>query len=457
MNTKLLGLILIMAVTLSAADSVTYTETIAPILFDNCISCHRPGEAAPFSLLSYDDARRRGAFIATVTKSRYMPPWHAAHGYGEFKGERHLSDAQIAAIGQWVEQGMPQGDPAKLPKLPEFTEGWQLGKPDLILEMPRAFDLPSNGPDVFRNFVVPTGLTEDKWVQAIEFRPSARRAVHHVLYAWSSGGANAKLDGADGRPGYGGMGTVGVVPGQPGGGLGGWAVGGTPRMAPEGAAMSLPKGSDFLLQIHFHLTGKPETEKAQIGIYFASKAPDKEMASVELPALFGFGAGINIPPGEKNYTIQDSYTLPTDVKVYGTFGHAHYLAKEMKVTATLPDGSNRPILWIPDWDFNWQDFYTYKEPFVLPKGTRIEAVLRYDNSADNPRNPSNPPKPSLWGEESFDEMGTVGVQFEILNKADAPAMRQELANRTRAAIQKGVADGTVKRYLEQQRRAGAVR
>ena len=206
-------------------------------------------------------------------------------------------------------------------------------------------------------------------------------------------------------------------------------MGATPMMFPEGFAARLPKGSDFLLQMHFHLSGKPETEKSLIGIYFADKAPDKDLFSVELPALFGFGAGIDIPPGEKRYTIRDSFTLPGDVSVYSAMAHAHYLAKEMKATATLPDGSTKPLIWINDWDFNWQDSYVYKKPFTLPKGTRIDVTLTYDNSADNPRNPINPPRRALWGEQSFDEMGTVGFGFEVLNKADVPAFQEALATR----------------------------
>jgi hypothetical protein len=176
------------------------------------------------------------------------------------------------------------------------------------------------------------------------------------------------------------------------------------------------------------------------------------MASVELPALFGFGAGIKIPAGEAGFTIHDSFTLPADVKVYSTFAHAHYVGKDMQVIATLPDGSTRPMLSIPDWDFNWQEFYQYKDPVALPKGTRLDATLTYDNSAGNRRNPNNPPRRVLWGEQSFDEMGTVGFQFEILNKADAPAVRQALTDRTRASIQKGAADGTAQRFLEHQNR-----
>jgi len=440
--------------TRTPASGITFAETIAPIVYENCVTCHRPGEVAPFSLMSYEDVAKRGKLIARVTGEKYMPPWHAAAGYGEFVGERRLSDAQIAAIGAWVKGGMPRGDAAKMPKLPAFpADGWRLGQPDLILEMPAAFDLPASGPDVFRNFVIPTNLTEDKWVRGVEFRPSARKVVHHAIFAQVPGGRLAARDGADGRPGFGGMEAVGVVNDRGDSrGLGGWAVGATPRMFPEGVAARLPKGSDFLLQMHFHLSGKPETEKSLIGIYFADRAPEKDLFSVELPALFALGAGIDIPPGEKRYTIQDSFTVPGDVRVYSAMAHAHYLAREMKATATLPDGATKPLIWIHDWDFNWQDSYVYKEPFVLPKGTRIDVTLIYDNSADNPRNPISPPRRALWGEQSFDEMGTVGFGFEVLNKTDVPTFQQALSARSKAAIAAGGQNGTLGRFLARQQR-----
>ena len=438
----------------TSPSRLTFTETIAPILYANCVTCHRPGEVAPFSLISYEDVAKRGKLVAKVTESKYMPPWHAAHGYGEFVGERGLSDAQIAAIGAWVKAGMPRGDASKMPTLPAFPpDGWRLGQPDLILEMPAGFDLPASGPDVFRNFVIPTRLTEDKWVRGIEFRPGARKVVHHAIFAQVAGGSLSARDGADGRPGFGGMGAVGVVNDRGDSrSLGGWAVGATPRMLPEGVAARLPKGSDLLLQMHFHLSGKPETEKSLIGIFFADKAPDKDLFSVELPALFGVGAGIDIPPGEARYTIQDSFTLPGDVSVYSAMAHAHYLAREMKATATLPDGSTRPLIWIHDWDFNWQDSYVYKKPFTLPKGTRLDVTLTYDNSADNPRHPISPPRRVLWGEQSLDEMGTVGFGFEVLNKADVPSFQQALAARSKAAIAAGGKDGTIGRFLASQMR-----
>lgn len=453
MTSTVIGLALLGATLQPAAARVTFTETIAPILYEHCVTCHRPGEAAPFSLITYEDARMRATLMARATESRYMPPWHASTGYGQFVGERRLTGTQIAAFDQWVKQGMPQGDASRMPKLPPFTEGWRLGPPDLVLEMPAGFDIPAGGPDVFRNFAIPTKLTEDKWVRAVEYRPSARKVVHHALFAYVPGGSTAQQEGADGRPGFGGMGAIGVVArGGNTGGLGGWAVGGSAFTTPDGFAMPLPKGSDFLLQAHFHPTGKPEIEKSQIGLYFTQQPPEREMASVELPSLFGFGAGINIPAGEPNFIVRDSFTLPGDVKIYSTFAHAHYIGKEMTVTATLPDGSSKPLLSVPDWDFNWQDFYQYKDPIVLPKGTRLDATLRYDNSAGNRRNPSNPPRRVLWGEQSFDEMGTVGLQFEILKKDEVAAVRQALTDRGRAAILKGAGDGTAQRFLEHQTR-----
>jgi hypothetical protein len=202
--------------------------------------------------------------------------------------------------------------------------------------------------------------------------------------------------------------------------------------------------------MHFHPTGKVETEQSTVGIYFANKAPEHRLIAVQAPALFGFGSGIDIPAGEKNYTIDDSLTLPVDILAYSAGAHAHYVAKEMKATATLPDGTVKPLIWIQNWDFAWQDRYNYKDPVLLPKGTRIDVHLAYDNSADNPRNPSNPPKRVQWGEQSFDEMGSVTLQAIAVHKEDEPALQQFFANRMRAAVQLGVQNGTAKRLQEEQ-------
>ena len=365
--------------------AVTFSDTIAPIVFDHCVTCHRPGEAAPFSLMSYDDVAKRASTIASVTASRVMPPWRAAHGYGDFIGERRLTDEQIAAIAEWVRLGMPKGDLTKLPPLPHFTDGWQLGTPDLVLEMPEAFDVPADGPDIYRNFAIPTSLTEDKWVRAIEFRPGTRRVVHHALFSYVRGGSTAALS-KDGRPGFNGMMPVAFVPGfAPSGDLGGWAVGGTPRALPDGLAWPLGKGSDFVLQLHLHPTGKPEHERSKIGIYFTDAAPERKFREMGAPGLFGFLAGIDIPPGEKHYELKGTFNVFANMRAYAVTAHAHYLAKEIKAVATFPDKTTQTLLWIPDWSFNWQDRYFYQTPVDLPKGTKVEVTIVYDNSADNPR------------------------------------------------------------------------
>jgi hypothetical protein len=432
---------------LKPAD-VTFTETIAPIIYKNCVACHRPGEAGPFSLITYEDVSKRGDLIARVTASRYMPPWHAAPGHGEFRDERRLTESEIERISLWMRQGMPQGDPAKMPALPMFPSGWHLGEPDLTLEMPVGYELPASGPDIFRNFVIQTRLTEDRWVRAIEIRPSARKVVHHVLFAYDASDASRKLDEADEQPGYSSsMAPIGVGVGgnANAGGLGGWAVGATAFLMPEGHAVKLPKGSDFILQTHFHLSGKPETERTRVGIYFADKAPENDLFGVAMPPLFGFGAGLNIPAGKSDYLITDSFILPIDVLTHGLYAHAHYIAKDIKATATLPGGTTKPLVWINDWDFNWQDPYMYKTPVLLPAGTKIEVQFLYDNSVDNPRNPSNPPKTVMWGEETFDEMASVIFQMSPVRKEEGPQLAKALATRTQLAIQRGVQDGTLKR------------
>ena len=430
-------------------SSITFSETIAPILYANCVTCHRPGEAAPFSLITYEDARRRGKLLADVTRQRLMPPWQATHGYGEFADERRLTDEQIKAIGDWVNAGMPAGDAAKMPPLPKFSDGWHLGTPDLVLKMTEPFDVPASGPDVFRNFVVPSGITEDKWVRAVEFRPSARAVVHHALFAYVPGGSLRTANGADGRPGFRGVAPIGLNPrGAGSGALGGWAVGGTPRFLPEGQALPLARNADIVLQMHFHPTGKAEREQSTIGIYFAKTPPERRMMNLQLPGLFGVGAGIDIPAGDKSYAIESSATLPVDVKIFAANPHAHYLAKEMKATATLPDGTTRPLLWIQNWDFNWQDGYNYKEPVLLPKGSRIDVRISWDNSAANPHNPSTPPTRVQWGEQSTDEMGTIGFMLQPVRREDELAWQLFSAQWLRTTLQNAVRNGTVERLRE---------
>ena len=381
-------------------SAVTFSETIAPIVYANCVTCHRPGEAAPFSLITYDDVRRRGKLLVTVTQQRLMPPWQATHGYGDFEGERRLTDAADQGHRRLGQRGHAAGRSlSKMPPLPTFPDGWHLGTPDLVLRMTEPFDVPASGPDVFRNFVIPSGLTEDKWVRAVEFRPSARAVVHHALFAYVPGGSLRAANGADGRPGFRGLAPIGLT-GRGGGGLVRSAAG---RSA--GRHAFFPTGrrcrSRATPTSCCRCTSTRPARRSANSRRSASTSPRRRRSdgwlNLQLPGLFGVGAGIDIPAGEKAYTIQSSATMPVDVKLFAVNPHAHYLGKEMKATATLPDGTTRPLLWIQDWDFNWQDGYNYKEPVVLPKGTRIDVTIVYDNSAEQPAQSEQPAAPRPVG------------------------------------------------------------
>jgi uncharacterized protein (TIGR03437 family) len=394
---------------LGLTQTVTYSEHIAPLLYNNCVKCHRPNQVAPFSLLTYDDAFRHGRDMVIQTQSHYMPPWKPEPGWAAYRDERRLTADQIALIKQWMDGGMPQGDPAKTPLLPTFNDNWQLGAPDLILEMPQAFDVPADGPDVYRNFVIASGVTSDKYVTAVEVKPLARSVVHHMLFFTDTTGGARSVDGKDGKPGFPGFGTIFTI-GDPlavlNGGLGGWVPGTTPEFLPAGLGMELPKNADVLVQVHFHPNGIAQKEKAVIGLYFGPK-PDRTMTQLQVPAFFGERANIDIPAGEANYKLRGSFTLPADVDAVSVSAHCHYLGKEAKLTATLPSGEVRILLWIRQWDFNWQDFYIFQDLVPLPKGTRLDGELTYDNTSSNIRNPNSPPKRVTWGENSTDEMGSL--------------------------------------------------
>lgn len=396
----------------AGAQTVTWSEHIAPIIYNNCANCHRPGQVSALPLQSYDDVRRRGSTVLQTVQSRFMPPWKPEPGWVAYRNERRLTPEQIALISQWVNDGMPRGDTSKESPAPVFSDSWLLGTPDLVLEMPAGFNVPADGPDIYRNFVLQTGLTQDKWVKAIELKPSARAVVHHVLFASDKTGTMRAEDGKDGQPGFPGLGSIFTAQaladpiGALSGGLGGWVPGTTPAFLPDGIAMPLPAGADLILQTHFHPNGAPQTEKTLVGLYFGPK-PDRELTQLQAPAFFGIRANIDIPAGMKSYKVRGSFTIPADVDAVTVSAHAHYLSKEAKLTATLPSGEVKILLWIRDWDFAWQDQYTFQNLLSLPKGTRIDGELTYDNSADNIHQPNNPPKRVTWGEQSTDEMGSL--------------------------------------------------
>ena len=401
------------AVSASANETaVTFNEHIAPLIHQNCSSCHRKGESAPFQLISFNEVSKKATTISRVIGDSYMPPWHASTEHFKFVDVRKLTSEEITLFTNWVEQGKAEGDPEKAPSLPEFTEGWQLGEPDLVVTMENAFEVPADGPDIYRNFVLPLDLPEDKWVKAIELRPSARAVVHHSLYFLDDSGTARSLDGKDGRPGFNGMGF------RKSGSLGGYVPGVSSRMLPGDLARPLPKGSDFVLSTHFHPTGKTEKEQTTVGFFFTDKAPSRNLKEIQVPPGFGRAAGIDIPAGESDYKVEDTFKVPVDIELVSINGHAHYTCSSMKMTALLPDSSEQVLLDIPEWDLDWQDSYFFKDKIILPAGTVLKSDIRYDNSAENPDNPFSPPQRIKWGRESTDEMGSITLSVVPAENSD---------------------------------------
>ena len=405
-----------------AAAPPTFVDDIAPILHANCAPCHRPGEVAPFPLLSYNDAETHAEQIADVTAARFMPPWMPEPGHGAFKHERRLTQEQIDLLAAWAKAGAPQGDPTRTPEPPQWTAGWQLGQPDLIAEMPVAYTLPADGTDVFRNFVVPVDTRARRYIRAVELRPGNNRIVHHAVIMVDATGAARTHEARDPEPGFAGM-TFGEAQ-DPDGHFLGWTPGKRPHEGDDGLAWRLEPGTDLILQFHMLPTGKPETLQAKVGLYFADGPPTR------VPAMLRLGRkDINIPAGEAHYPIRDTYTLPVDVEVLTIYPHAHYLGKEMSVFATLPDGGREWLIRIPAWDFFWQDDYRYAEPLFLPAGSVIEMQYVYDNSAANPLNPFSPPRRIRYGLRSEDEMGDLTLQVLPKNPSDLQALRRDMAKK----------------------------
>jgi hypothetical protein len=399
-----------------AMQPTMFTRDVAPILYRNCIPCHRSGEVAPFPLVSYTDAAKRSSLIAQVTASRYMPPWKPASGHGDFEGARSLTQAEIDTIGRWAASGAPKGNPTDLPLLPA-THRTKLPQPDFTVRMPKPFTIPVEGPDIYRCFVIPLGLSEDRYVDSIEFRPGNNKVVHHALFFLDRSGVARKKETEPGS-GYECFGAPGFLPGA---GLGGWSPGSPPIRMPAGVSAVLGRKSDLVLQLHFHPTGKPETEQATIAFTFTNETPQRRLMDIPLGSRL-----IDIPPGEKAYKVTDHFTLPVDVDAIGIIPHAHYICKEIKGVARLPDGSTRWLILIRDWDFNWQEHYRYRQPMRLPEGTRLEMEFTYDNSAGNPRNPSHPPRRVRWGPGSTDEMAGLHVQVLAARESDAAELAQSL-------------------------------
>ena len=446
---------------------VTFNAHIAPIVHAKCASCHRPGQAGPFDLLTYDDVAVRARTIQAVIHSGYMPPWKPVNDNVRFANDRRLSQQEKTLIEQWIAQGKPRGM-GNAPSPPKFAEGWMLGEPDLVVKMSGQFEVPASGPDIYRSFVFPVQLDSEKWIKAIEYRPSARNSVHHALFFVDPSGNARQMDGADGRPGIEGMGFISLANGesnadaqssiftlgrrteaqgnnnsgfafidQLGRGLGGYAPGTTPTVLPEGVAMTLPRGSDIVMQTHFHPSGKAEIEQGELALYFTDQRPTRTLTPIQVPAMFGVGSGIRIPAGESDYVVRESFTVPVAVQLLNIGGHAHYIGRKLTMTAALPSGRKVVLLQIDDWDLDWQDRYAFAEPVILPAGTVLTSELVYDNSANNPENPNHPPQEIRWGRESGDEMGSITVMTVPVDEAESGALQSSLVQYYLKSITQG--------------------
>ena len=415
---------------------VTFNRDIAPILFANCASCHRPIDdapaqpvaasgspadpicvaGAPFSVLDYDSVRRHARAVKSAVQRGAMPPWLPDAGHGLFAGERRLSHDQIQLIANWVDAGAPEGNPEDKPKPPATSGGWQLGKPDLVLRLGEPYVLQPGTRDVFRNFVIPVPITSTRYVRAVEFRSDRPQVLHHADLAIDVGRVSRVLDRADPGPGF------ATMYGDQVQNVYGWSPGKVPTMEAADSAWALEPGTDLVLLLHMIASATPETVQPMIGLFFSDTPPAHTPIGIKLESQT-----IDIPAGVADYAVEDSYVLPVDVDAISVYPHAHYVAKEMRGTATLPDGSEESLIWIRHWDCRWQDRYRYRSPLFLPRGTRLSMRFTYDNSTANP-NTSHPQRVRA-GPRSTDEMAQLWLEVVPRRPEDAAILKADFSRR----------------------------
>ena len=366
-----------------AADTPapTFAKDVAPIFYKSCVECHRPTMFAPMSLVTYDDARPWARSIKQRVVARAMPPWGADAPHGVFKNDPSLTDDEIDTIARWVDGGAPKGDEKDLPAMPQFTEGWTIGKPDAIFTMEEEFQIPAEGAIPYQYLRVPTHLTEDKWIQALEIRPGAAAQVHHVIAFTQPAGSPISGNGVLGPTNIGG-----TTPNKPG------------IRYPDGVARMLRGNSDLILQIHYTTNGKATTDRTRVGIIYATQPPAKlATGGMVLQPRFV------IPAYDGNAEVKGTTKLQRDTVVTTLTPHMHVRGKDMIYIAHYPDGTSETLLSVPKYDFNWQITYELAKPKVLPKGTDVEVIAHYDNSASNRFNP-DPSKDVRWGDQTWEEM-----------------------------------------------------
>jgi hypothetical protein len=427
----------------AAPPAPTYSRDIAPILYKNCTTCHRPGEIGPMSLLTYKDARPWAKSIAARVEAGTMPPWHADPSIGEFENDRRLSPADKDTIARWVAGGAPEGDPAELPAPPKYADGWLIGQPDAILTMQEDYAIPASGTIAYQYFEVPTSFAEDRWIQAFEVRPGNRTVVHHVIVytrppapaapptpaaqsgprpaplfefakgmeipAGQTGGrplpaAERKAPGPNDRP----------APRTLGPSIGAYVPGTSTRVFPTGTAARLAAGSTLVFQMHYTTTGKPATDRTSIGFIFSKTPPPTELRFTAL-----INGSLHIPAGDPDYRVDAEMTINRDVTLWAMLPHTHVRGKQWQYDVTFPDGRKEALLVVPKYDFEWQTEYLLKRPLRLPKGTTLHATAWYDNSPRNKSNP-DPTKDVWWGDQTWEEMMFTGLTYS-LDPAPAPA------------------------------------
>jgi hypothetical protein len=420
MRLPVLGFCAVLSLTAAPVPKeVTFHKDVEPLLQARCQTCHRPGEAAPMSLLSYQEARPWAKAIKEAVLVRKMPPWFASADHGQFANDRRLPQSEIDTLVAWADSGAKEGSPKDAPKPLSFTEGWAMGKPDLVVDMPEQYPVPASGTVEYTYFVTPLNFTEDRWVQQVEVRPGDKSVVHHIVMIVRPPGVKYIPDAPAGhayvppkktgqhKPDTG----EGVLQGGSGGieMIGVYVPGGLPYVLEPGQARLIPKGSDLIFQMHYTTNGKVATDRSRVGFIFAKEPPRERVVNAYVGNL-----NLHIPPESPDHQVKARITLYNDTHLLSLFPHMHVRGKSFEYRVTYPTGESETLLTVPKYDFNWQLTYYLKEPKLLPKGTVVECIAHYDNSPNNPFNP-DPKSDVYWGDQTWEEMlaGFVDLSMPV--------------------------------------------
>ena len=401
-------------------------EDVSEIIFNKCSVCHRPGEIGPMPFTNYEEVKSWSGMIKRVTQEKYMPPWQPDPNYSRFQGESFLSEDEIQLISDWVDNGAIQGNPSREAEFPEFPDGSALGEPDLVLSMTQAHVHKGNNQDEYRWFVLPTGLTEDKVVKAVEFRAGNRQIVHHALIFEDANGVARAQDARTPEYGYEGFGSfagddsddIGLLTAKQ---FQGYAPGAQATIYPDGIGQVLKAGADLAVQLHYAPSSKDEEDLSSVNIFFADddEVVDRSLQShimVPLPGVLVNRQFFIL--AEEEFEFHGIWEVPNDISIVGIAPHMHLLGKDWTVFLEFPDGTTENLISIPEWDFNWQGSYFFNEYKVAPQGTKLHAFATYDNTSDNPNNPNNPPQFMTWGEGTEDEMYYLPILFADYKEGD---------------------------------------